>query len=118
MLTGMGKLEKLLLNDNVITTILDSTFEGDIAKTLKTITLSDNQLTPTLSLTFNTLEALTDLDVSVNKLYWIDEEMINWDVPLTKFDVSGNPWECQCRNAWLINRPVVNDSLSDPTTLT
>lgn len=107
-LSGLKSLKELDLANNQLTDIASNAFK-DVAGTLTTVEFYNNKLTPTLSEAFKDLEKLSNLDVSDNQLYWMYEDTLRWD-GLTQFDVHTNPWECDCRNAWLITRPVVKDT--------
>jgi Leucine-rich repeat (LRR) protein len=110
----LPRLLHLNLNNNRIQT-LNASFYGPSIEYLHSLRLSHNNLSKIDFHAFSGSQNLTTLDLSHNNLVELDSATIPWK-QVSSVMVSYNPWNCDCKNTWLITKEEVS-TLNDKKTV-
>ncbi|XP_022241873.1 uncharacterized protein LOC111085821 [Limulus polyphemus] len=97
--TTTNSLQILNLRGNNLTTVPDQFLKGPLMK-LKSLDLSENQLSIFTKVHFSLLPNLQTLDLHSNRLTRVHQ--FSFAVSLKQLDLTDNPLHCDCDVAWIL----------------
>ena len=94
--TGLFKLERLDLSFNKITRVVDM----PLLHSLRVLNLGNNEIVSINDNSFSHVQNLRNLSLKNNRLQSLNPLQIPW-AKLSKLELSGNPWQCDCGMTYL-----------------